>query len=119
MRSDQERIGFAVRKQNNGTTYEFAGQKKSAKTGADGKWMVRLDPMKASAEGRVLTVQSAIGNHRSALTNVLVGDVWLCSGQSNMDFGLGGTDNGGYAISTTRKGFLPRRSVRTTGSFRP
>ena len=35
---------------------EFAGQKKSTKAGADGKWSVKLDPMPASAESRTLTI---------------------------------------------------------------
>ncbi len=60
---------------------EFAGQKKSAAAAASGKWMVKLDPMTASAESRPLTVT---GNGSLTLSDVLVGDVWLCSGQSNM-----------------------------------
>jgi len=62
-------------------TVEFAGQKKIATADKTGKWMVRLDPMKASAAGRTMTVS---GGSDVALKNILVGDVWLCSGQSNM-----------------------------------
>jgi sialate O-acetylesterase len=58
---------------------EFAGQKKTAKAGADGKWSVKLDPMPASAESRTLTVGGI------KIDDVLVGDVWIGSGQSNMD----------------------------------
>ncbi|MEI7948162.1 MAG: sialate O-acetylesterase [bacterium] len=68
-------------------TVEFADQKKSATAGADGRWLVKLDPLKASAEARVLSVSSI--NLKSEITNlkcsdVLVGEVWLASGQSNM-----------------------------------
>lgn len=66
----------------------FAGQTKQAIAGADGKWSVRLDSMEASAEGRVLVVEN--GDKRIELKDVLVGDVWLCSGQSNMEMGIGG-----------------------------
>ena len=58
---------------------EFAGQKKFTKAGADGKWSVKLDPMPASAESRTLTIGGI------KIDDVLVGDVWIGSGQSNMD----------------------------------
>ena len=56
----------------------FAGQSLEAIADAEGKWRVDLAAMEASATGRVLQV----GEHK--LTDVLVGEVWLCSGQSNM-----------------------------------
>ena len=56
----------------------FAGQSASATAGADGRWLVRLAPMEASAEGRVLKAND------DEVKDVLVGEVWLCSGQSNM-----------------------------------
>jgi sialate O-acetylesterase len=59
---------------------EFAGQKKTAKASAEGRWMVKLDPLKASAEPRELKAGAVV------IRDVLVGDVWLCSGQSNMHF---------------------------------
>lgn len=63
-------------------TVEFAGQKKTTKADASGAWLVKLSKLKASAEGRTLLVNSI------ALTNVLVGEVWICSGQSNMEWPL-------------------------------
>lgn len=71
-------------------TLTFAGQTKTAKGDDKGKWMIRLDPMPASAEGRELIVQSTNEDRKVKLTNILVGDVWLCSGQSNMAMGMGG-----------------------------
>ncbi len=68
-------------------TVSFAGQTKKAKADADGKWMVRLDSMKASASPQVLSVTSA--SHQASINDILVGDVWLCSGQSNMEMGMG------------------------------
>ena len=64
-------------------TVEFAGQKKSTVAGSDGKWTVILDPMPASITPRDLVV-SALRDSPAAIRNVLVGDLWLCSGQSNM-----------------------------------
>ena len=67
-------------------TVEFAGQKKSALADADGNWRVDLDAMKMSAEGRILTITGSHTAQTIQLDDVLVGEVWLCSGQSNMDF---------------------------------
>jgi len=74
-------------------TIEFAGQKKTAKADADGAWLVKLDPMPAAMEGRELVVRSAAGKQTLNLADVVVGDVWLCSGQSNMIFPMGKVEN--------------------------
>jgi hypothetical protein len=60
----------------------FGGQSKSTKAGADGKWRVSLDKLKTGEPG-TLTVK---GKNTIAVNDVLVGEVWLCSGQSNMSF---------------------------------
>jgi len=70
-------------------TVTFAGQKKTAAAGADGKWMVKLDAMKASATPAQMTVTGPDGQ-AVTIANVMVGEVWLGSGQSNMEMGVGG-----------------------------
>ena len=75
---------------------EFAGQAKTAKAGADGLWMAQLDPMRASADGRALKVSvrgASASSGSAAFTNVVVGEVWVCSGQSNMAFPLSRASN--------------------------
>ena len=62
-------------------TVAFAGQRKAAVADPKGKWMVRLEPMKLNTLPQTMTVT---GRNAISLRNVLVGDVWLCSGQSNM-----------------------------------
>lgn len=64
-------------------TVEFSGQKKSAKADEKGAWMVTLDPIPASATPSEMTISA--GGSQKKVTNVLVGDVFLISGQSNMD----------------------------------
>ena len=59
---------------------EFAGQKKTTRAGADGRWMLKLDPMPANAEPQVLKAG------QMSVQDVLVGEVWLASGQSNMEW---------------------------------
>src|SRR5213595_3061896 len=58
----------------------FAGKKYKTTAGADGKWLVTLSPMKA---GGPYTMDIDAVNHIS-LKDILIGDVWICSGQSNM-----------------------------------
>ena len=65
-------------------TIEFSEQKKTVIADASGKWRANLDSMPASAESRMLQIASAGRPSRITLRDVLVGDVWLCSGQSNM-----------------------------------
>ena len=62
---------------------EFAGQKKAAKADASGKWSLRLEPLTASATSRKLTAKGK-DDRKAEVSDVLVGDVWLGSGQSNM-----------------------------------
>ena len=64
-------------------TVEFAGQRKKAMPDAKGKWMVKMDPLAASAKSRVMTIR---GKNTISLNDVLVGEVWLASGQSNMEW---------------------------------
>lgn len=70
-------------------TVTFGGQTKTAVTDPNGKWMVELSKMPASAEPRTLGVSSPEANQTVTVQDVLVGDVWLCSGQSNMEMGIG------------------------------
>jgi sialate O-acetylesterase len=65
----------------------FADQRTSAKADENGKWKVILSPLKASAEGRDLTIQDSTST--LVIKDVLVGEVWICSGQSNMQYGWG------------------------------
>lgn len=71
-------------------TVEFQGQKAAATAFRQlpnplSRWQVKLGPFKASAAPAALVVQ---GKNRLERKNILVGDVWLCSGQSNMEFPL-------------------------------
>ncbi len=68
-------------------TVKFAGQEKSAEAGPDGRWRVDLDAMPASAENRTLEAAEQDGN-RVEVKDVLVGEVWLASGQSNMQWNI-------------------------------
>ncbi|MDR1789838.1 MAG: sialate O-acetylesterase, partial [Opitutaceae bacterium] len=64
----------------------FAGVTANATAGADGRWHATLPALEASAEPRTLSAASAAG--QVAVKNILVGEVWLASGQSNMEWTL-------------------------------
>ena len=97
----------------------FGGQTRQTRADAQGNWKVNLDPMPASAEGRELVVNDSL-----RFKNVLVGDVWLCSGQSNMEWTLRGALNAKEEIAAAdhpairhikierASGDLPRMDVR-------
>jgi sialate O-acetylesterase len=72
-------------------TVDFAGQKKTAKADVQGNWMVKLDPLPASAEPQEMEIKKT--TESVVINDVLVGDVWLCSGQSNMHFQMNRVEN--------------------------
>ena len=74
------RIGVAV-----------AGQKKTAVAGRDGRWRVTLA---ALTPGPVGDLAVTSGGTTAVSHDLLAGEVWVCSGQSNMGFGLSGAVNG-------------------------
>ena len=60
---------------------QFNGKTYKTRTGNDGKWMLQLSPMKA---GGPFTMEVS-GKNKITLHDILLGDVWLCAGQSNME----------------------------------
>ncbi len=70
-------------------TVSIAAQKQAAKADDRGEWAVLLEPMK---EGGPLEMTIA-GKNSIKVENILVGDVWVCSGQSNMAMTVGGSAN--------------------------
>ena len=94
----------------------------------DGRWLVRLKPMKA---GGPFTM-TITGDNTITITNVLVGEVWLCSGQSNMAFHLSRAANAAEAIAAAgdsqlrlftvplrRDGYPQGRSARQLEGIQP
>jgi sialate O-acetylesterase len=77
-------------------TVAFAGHEASAVADAQGRWLTRLAVPLADGQPGELVVQ---GRNRVVFTNVVAGEVWLCSGQSNMKFQLGGITNAKAVIA--------------------
>lgn len=75
---------------------EFQGERAETRTGADGRWRVDLKPRRADGKSAELKIA---GEDTVVLHDVVVGEVWLASGQSNMEFKLRSSLGGAEAIA--------------------
>ena len=75
---------------------EFNGQVLKTRTGKDGRWMVYLSPMKAGGPYE-MTIK---GKNQVVLKDILIGEVWVCSGQSNMEWPVSRSDNAEEEIAS-------------------
>lgn len=90
---------------------KFAGQIKSAKADAKGAWRIELDPLRASSQNRVMTLTS--GTDKLEIKDVLVGEVWICSGQSNMEWTLAKTPLKADAAKAQDQALRFRQAAKT------
>ncbi|MCL5408500.1 MAG: sialate O-acetylesterase [Candidatus Omnitrophica bacterium] len=67
---------------------EFSRQQKNIKTDKKGKWSVFFEPELFSCLGKDMFIYSKKENKKIQIKNILIGDVWVCSGQSNMEWPL-------------------------------
>ncbi len=96
-------------------TVRLNGQEATAAAGSDGKWMVHLGPF---AAGGPYTLDIS-GPESIALHDVLVGDVWICSGQSNMEMGIGGVRNAAEEIAGANDANLRLYTVPKKIAYQP
>lgn len=82
---------------------QFNGQKQITQS-KDGKWLLYLEPMKENSMPLTMTITGA--NNEVKITNILIGEVWLCAGQSNMEWALFKTNGGEEAISNSTNPLL-------------
>ncbi len=80
-------------------TVEFADQSKEAVTDSSGHWKIILDPMPASSKPRKMKIYSDAGTQVVQYSDLLVGEVWLCAGQSNMEWRMDQTEDAERAIA--------------------
>lgn len=92
-------------------TVKFKGQEKHAETAEDGRWLTHLDPLAASAEPAELCVS---GKNVLIIKGVLVGEVWLCSGQSNMNLPLSETEDASDEIAAADYPLIHYFEVRSS-----
>ena len=71
-------------------TVHFANYKKQTIADSNGKWSVKLSALKGSFEPKTMIISSSMDEKAIKISDVLVGEVWICSGQSNMQFSVNG-----------------------------
>ena len=99
-------------------TVTFLDKKFTAVT-RDGAWMVKLPPAKAGGPF-TMTVE---GKEKLELDNILVGEVWICSGQSNMEWQLqgstGGKEERAQATNPNLRFFVPPKEPKKAALYSP
>jgi sialate O-acetylesterase len=96
-------------------TVSFAGQHVSARADDAGKWMVHLTPVKEGGPYEL----TAAGSDTVRLVDILVGEVWLCSGQSNMELAVGKTANAEKEIASAQYPAIRLFTVKRTVADSP
>ncbi len=97
-------------------TVTFGTQTKTAKAGQDGKWTVKLDPVPANANPATISIK---GTTARELKNVLVGEVWICSGQSNMQWSVNASWDADLEIASAKHPQIRLISVPQVGTQEP
>ena len=108
----------------NKISINFSGHDYATTTGSDGRWEAKLDPAPASTTPQTLTVT---GSTKREIHDVLIGEVWLCSGQSNMEMGIGlvqdaakeiaAADFPGIRLLKVPKAWLPQPQMDQAGNW--
>ncbi len=98
-------------------TVPFGTQQQRATADADGRWQAKLDPLTASAKPAQLKISSASGV--VTLKDVLVGEVWICSGQSNMQWSVSQAANAEQEIASANFPQIRMFSVERIPSMSP
>ena len=94
----------------------FAGQTKSTTANDKGEWSVRLAPLALNKTGETMTIK---GKNTIELKNILVGDVWLCAGQSNMEMNFTWGIMDGEKFIAESKNYPQIRRIKVTRKAAP
>ena len=100
---------------NEAVSVTLAGKSAATKTDDKGEWKIELPALK-TGDNLQLTVK---GNNELTLTNVIVGDIWVCSGQSNMEMALGQCLGAADDIKAADLPTIRRIKINKTKSDKP
>ena len=95
----------------------FGSQNQTAKANSGGQWRVELNAVKASSKPKVMTVSSK--SEELKVIDVLVGEVWLCAGQSNMQFTLSKSTNGESEVAAANHPLLRLNTAKGWSAASP
>ncbi len=96
-------------------TVTLAGQTQAATADANGKWMVKFSPVPPGNLGEM----TVAGNNTLAVKNILAGSVWVCSGQSNMQFGMSTAHNAATELPRAQYPKMRLFTVANAIAFKP
>jgi sialate O-acetylesterase len=97
-------------------TVTFGDQTREATAGYDGRWIAFLDAMPAAGTGADLSIA---GKNTITLRNVVVGEVWLCSGQSNMEWPVARAMNADAEIAAAQAPLIRHVRIEHTVANSP
>jgi len=94
----------------------FAGQQVSAEP-KDGQWRVELAPLANNAKPAEMTIRQA--DETLSIKDILVGEIWICGGQSNMEYTVANADGGPEAIAASSNDQIRLMTIPHGGAPRP
>ena len=97
-------------------TVTIGSQVHSTTAGADGLWHVLLDPIQEYGGPHTLSIQ---GKNTVTISDVLIGEVWVCAGQSNMQWGINNTNDADLEKAAARFPTIRLLSVPQVGTQEP
>jgi sialate O-acetylesterase len=96
---------------------QFANSEKETVADANGKWRIDLKVLKASFEPKKMIISSSLDKKTIEILDILVGDVWICSGQSNMQFSVNGAPEVKKLVTSAKN--IRTFEVKNTVAFEP
>ncbi len=111
----KENVIWGWSKPGNVIQVEISGHTAKATAGADGRWEAHIKPPPVGGP----YVVKIDGPQHVELHNVLVGDVWICGGQSNMELPLSRTRNGAQVISQANDPLIRLYKVQSHAAYSP
>jgi sialate O-acetylesterase len=105
--------GFA--KPAEAVTISFVGKSYTTTTGSNGKWLIKMPALKAGGPYQMVLT----GENTITLNDILIGDVWICSGQSNMEFQLSQANNAAEEVKNANYPQIRLFSVNKSIDLKP
>jgi sialate O-acetylesterase len=96
---------------------QFADSDKSAIVDSEGNWKLKLKPLKVSFDAQTMIINSSNNKQSVKIADILIGDVWICSGQSNMQFGVNGAPEVKKLVPSAKN--IRSFKVKNTVSLKP
>ncbi|MEL7123714.1 MAG: sialate O-acetylesterase [Bacteroidota bacterium] len=116
LQRDQKVPVWGWAEQGEKVTIAFNGQTIKTKADKNGKWYIELDAMKASSQPLEMKIK---GQNEIIIKNILIGDVWICSGQSNMEWPIASSNNFAEEVKNAKYPNIRLLQVPNKIAFKP